>query len=120
MSAASAPRASVTHVDPLDHPVGDEPVDEPRDPAPRQQHAVGEDAHPQATARGVGELEQRVVLGERQAVLRLQLLVQAAREPRVRLQERAPRAEARVGGAGRRCWVRARSASAESYPARDR
>ena len=61
-------------------PDADEPVHEAGDPAPRQQHAVREHAHPEAATRGVGELEQRVVLGEREAVGRLQLLVEPARE----------------------------------------
>ena len=55
------------------------------------------DAHPQPAAGGVGELEQRVVLGERQAVRRLELLVEPPGEPGVGVQERPPRAEARVG-----------------------
>ena len=84
-----------------DHAGGLEAVDEPGDPAAREQDAGGEDAHPQPPARGRGELEQRVVLGQRDAVSGLELLVEAAEQAGVGVQEGAPRAEARVIRGGR-------------------
>ena len=43
---------------------GLEAVDQPGDPAARQDHAVGQDVHPDATAGSVRDLEERVVLGQ--------------------------------------------------------
>ena len=60
--------------------------------------AVGQLAHPDAPLRGLGDRQQRVVLGERQVVLGAQLLIQAPRDPGVGAQEGAPRLEARVAG----------------------
>ena len=102
-------------------PVGHEPVDEAGDAAAREQHPLREDAHPEAAAGRGRELEQRVVLGERQAVGRLQLVVEPAGEARVGLEEGPPGAEARVARRDRVAATGAdvpdrRSASAESYP----
>ena len=57
-------------------------------------------AHPQAPVIGDRQLDQRVVLGERDSALRGELGFQAPRHDGVRLQERDPRAQARVVGAG--------------------
>jgi hypothetical protein len=70
------------------------PVDEPGDPAPRQDDPLGEDVHPDPPAGGVGDLEEGVVLRKRQAVGRLELLVEAPGDPGVGVQEAPPRAHA--------------------------
>ena len=74
LGAAGVRRAQVA----LDGAVGDEPVDQPGHAAPAQQDPVRELVHPQPPAGRLGELEQRVVLGERQVVLRPEILVEAA------------------------------------------
>ena len=104
VSAASAPRASVTHCRPHDHAAGLEPVDQPRDPAPRQQHPVRERAHPEPAIGRVDELEQRVVLGEREPVRRLQLLVQPPEQARVGMDE-ARHAPRRGSSGGVAAWI---------------
>ena len=81
---------------PLDETVVDEPVDQARDAALAEEDLVGQLAHPDPPSGRLGDRQQRVVLGERQVVLRAQLLVEPARDARVREQERAPRGEARV------------------------
>ncbi len=50
--------------EPVHEPVLDEAVDEPGDPAPREQDAVGEAAHPQPPLGRLGELEERRVFLE--------------------------------------------------------
>ena len=88
--------------DPLDAALRLEAVDQPGDPAARQDHPLGQDVHPDApTGRG-RDLEERVVFGERQAVGRLELIVEPPRDPRVGDEEAAPGADTRrLGGAGR-------------------
>jgi hypothetical protein len=71
------------------------------DPAPRQDHAVGELVHPQPSAGNPSQLEKGVVLGQGQAMLRAQLIVEPPRHSRMRLQERAPGVETRIVGARR-------------------
>ena len=52
---------------------------------------------------GLGDRQQRVVLGERQVVLGAQLLVESARHAGVRQQEGPPRGEPGVAGCERSC-----------------
>ncbi len=87
----------------LDQAVEDEPVDQPRDAALAQDHAVGQLAHPDPPIGRVRDSQQGVVLGERQVVLGAQLLVEPPRDPGVGLEEGAPRFDAlgRWGDSGR-------------------
>ena len=80
----------------LDQAVQDEPVDQARDAALAEDHAVRQLAHPDPPIGRVRDRQQRVVLGERQVVLGAQLVVEPAGDPRMRLQERTPRLEPRV------------------------
>ena len=100
--SASWPRASVSQAIRSTQPCGLEAVDEPGDPAPRQEDPLGEDVHPDPPSRRRRDLEQRVVLGEGQAVGRLELVVEPAGDPGMRLEEASPRGDARRIG-DRRC-----------------
>ena len=82
----------------IHEPVVDQPVHEPRDTASRQQHAVGETAHPQPPPGCLGQLDERRVLLEREVVLPAEVLVKPARHLVIGAQEGAPRREARVAG----------------------
>ena len=114
---ASAPRASVGQAERSTEPFGHETVHEARDAAPGEQDPLREDAHPQAAAGGIGELQQRVVLRQRDAVRGLQLLVQGAPEQaRVRLDQGPPGAKPGVGGGDRD----ARGGGAWAAPGRGR
>ena len=104
MRTASAPRASDRQTSRSTSPSSDQAVDEPGDAALAEEHAVGQLAHPDPPVRRLRDGQQGVVLGERQVVLGAQLLVEAARDPGVGLQERAPRLEARVSSV--MCWSR--------------
>ena len=64
---------------PLDEAVGDEPVDQTGHAALAQDHPVGQLAHPHPATRRLGDVQQGVVLGEREVMLGAQVLVQAPR-----------------------------------------
>ena len=81
---------------PLDEAVGHEPIDQPGHAALAQDHPIGQLAHPHAPTRRLGDVEERVVLGERQVVLGAKVLVEAARHAGVRLEEGAPRGESGI------------------------
>src|SRR6476469_7856460 len=115
----------------LDEAVEHEAIDEARDTALAEDHAVGELTHPDPSVGGVGDRKERIVFGERQVVLGAQLLVEAPRDPRVRGQERTPGIEARVlcgdvaclgtFGDGHRCgWYMGLGGCSYNYSARRR
>ena len=74
----------------LDRAVEDEPVDEAGHAAPAEQDAIGELVHPEPSAGRLGELEEGVVLGEREVVLGAEVLVEQPLETGVGEQEPAP------------------------------
>ena len=82
----------------LDEAVSDQPIDEARHAALAQQHLVGELAHADPASRRRRDGQQGVVLGEREVVLRAQLVVESAGDAGVRHEERPPWGEARVVG----------------------
>ena len=85
----------------LDEAVEDESVDQAGHAALAEDHAVRQVAHADPPIRRVRDGQQRVVLGQAQVVLGAQLLVEAACDPGVRLQERTPRFQAGVAGGWR-------------------
>lgn len=86
----------------LHEPVGDETVDQPGNSRAAQEHAFGEDVHPEPAVRRRGELEERVVFRQRKAVLVSQLVVEAPADAGVRLEKGPPGRQPRVRG----CEVR--------------
>ncbi len=74
LGAAGVRHARVT----LDRPIRDQAIDEARNPASAQEDLVGELMHPEPPSRRLGELEEGVVLGQRQVVLGTQVLVEEA------------------------------------------
>jgi hypothetical protein len=80
---------------PLDRACGFEPIHQPGHTAPRQDDPLGEDVHPDAPSGRVGNLEEGVVLGQGQAVGRLELLIETPGDPCMRRQEAPPRADPR-------------------------
>jgi hypothetical protein len=71
-------------------PVALQPVDQAREPAAAEQHAVGQLRHAQLTTRGVGEEQQHLVGGQRQVVLAQQLGVERASQARMNPKQAAP------------------------------
>ena len=91
---------------PLDGAGADEPVDEPRQPALAEQHRGGEVGHAEAPVRGVAQVEQHLVLVQREAVRGAKPGVEVADEGAVHAEEPAPGGElGRPEGPGvdRRC-----------------
>jgi hypothetical protein len=81
---------------PLHGAVPHEPIDQPGDAAPAEEDLVGQAVHPHPPAGGLGELEEGVVLGQREVVLLAELLVEQPLEAGVGGQEPAPGGDARV------------------------
>src|SRR5439155_17647794 len=84
---------------PLDQAIGDETVDQPGHPALAQENLLRQLAHPEPARGGAPDVHQRLVLGQRQAVLLAELVVEPPEQPRVRLEEGPPDVEAGIGGA---------------------
>jgi hypothetical protein len=73
-----------------DEPVGFEPVDQARHPAPAEHDPVGQLIHPEPAIGRLGELEERHVLGQGQLLLGPEVVVEPSADERVRGQEGAP------------------------------
>src|SRR5581483_8120966 len=69
-----------------------------RDPGRREQHALGEVDAAKRTVLGARQVEEHLVVADRQPVLALQLRRKLARDRRVGAQERDPGLEVRVDG----------------------
>ena len=80
----------------LDRSVRDEAVDQSGHAAPAQQDPIGELVHPEPAAGRLGELEERVILGERQVMFGAEVLVEEPLEAGMGDQEVAPRRDTRV------------------------
>ena len=78
VSTVYMPRASPGNGSRTTEPVGLQPVDEPGQAGPRQQHPIGELGHPQPAVGRLDQLQQHVVPGERQAGLRGQVALEPA------------------------------------------
>src|SRR4051794_15805360 len=70
-----------------------EAVDEPREPAAREQHGIGEVAHAHALTLGARDVDEHVVRGDGEPVLGLELGVERAHERGMGAQEAAPGVE---------------------------
>ena len=81
----------------------DQPVDQPREPAPREEQPIRELAHPQRAVGGFGEVEENLVPAERQAVLALELGVEPSDHLPVHAEHLPPGIQLQLGegGAGR-------------------
>ncbi len=82
--------------DALDQPGGDEAIDQPGDPRAGQHRALGQGRHRKLAVRGLGEVEQDLVVPSGDAVLGHELGVEPAHDRRVALQIAAPRLEGRA------------------------
>ena len=82
-----------------DVPLALELVHHPRKATAREQQTVGDVLHAHRSARRLGQAEQHLVAGGREALLVGQLTIEMAKKPRVRTQEAAPRGEL-AGGQG--------------------
>ena len=82
---------------PRHQPVVDQPVHESGHAALAELQVLGQDAHPEPPILGLGEQQERLVLGERQAMLHPEVLVEAAPHAGMGEHERAPRSQARIG-----------------------
>lgn len=80
----------------LDEALGDEAVDEPGRPRPREEQPIGELAHPQPMLARIRQLDEDVVVGEGHALLGLELALEFPNDPGVGAQEGAPGSKARV------------------------
>ena len=80
----------------LDEAIGDEAINESGDPGPGQEQAIGELAHSQPPLVRSGQLDEHVVVGERHALLVLELAFEAADDLGVRAEEGTPGADARI------------------------
>ena len=74
-----------------------EPFEQPRDPRGRQQHALRQVDPPHHEAVGVREVQQHLVVVQRQPVLALELSRQLARDRCMSAQERHPAGQIRPG-----------------------
>jgi hypothetical protein len=88
-AAAPVGRARVAHQQPL----ALEAVDQPRHAGAREQHAVGQLGHPQPAPGRGAQVDQDVVVAQRERVRLLELGIQRAHERRVRPQHPAPGGE---------------------------
>ena len=79
-----------------------QPIDQPRDTRPGQQHGIGELGHPQPPVGRLGQLHQHVVGGEGELLLGEQLDLQHPHDGRVGTQEGPPGRQLLAGGAGPR------------------
>jgi len=85
----------------LDEPAGREAIHEPRGTRAGQEEAFRELAHPELTFVRSGELHENVVVGQRKALLRVQLALEPADDAIVPAQERDPRSNAGIVSADR-------------------
>src|SRR5262249_29142022 len=99
---------------PFDETGPGHPVDEPGQPAPAEEHPVGEVLHAQPSA-GVREADQDVVPGQWELAFRLELGLERADDGGVGAHERPPGVEA-LGADPDSCWYRGRSGSGRHAP----
>ena len=85
---------------PLDQTIIDQSIDESGHAALGKQKRIGQSAHAQLSTRRLGEVEKGLIFLERQGVSGAQVLIQTAGQAGMRVQERAPRSEIHVVGAG--------------------
>jgi len=84
-----------------DEPLVDEPIHHPSQTARGHQHAVGQLGHAEATIGSASQPEQDVVVGERQAMLAAEFVVEPSDNLVVRMEECLPCAELGLGQGGR-------------------
>ena len=94
LRAASVRRARA----PLDQAITNQAIDQSRDATLAEQDLLGEEAHPDPSVRGLGDVQQRFVFSERDVVLGAELFIHSAGNTGVGDQEGAPRREILVVG----------------------
>jgi hypothetical protein len=82
-----------------DEPFRDQPIDEPRQTAGREEHPLGQVRHAQGSARCAGQPEKDVIGGEREVVLPAKLAIELPDDLVIGVEEGLPRSHLRLGEA---------------------